>query len=76
MALYCSAQANWRTSGEREKAARRVWAGMTTGDRVLHIYERSKYDIKFHIFVLPILGRIFIFFLVDQTFDLILFLFI
>ena len=49
---------------------------VSTGDRVLQIYERSKYDIKFHIFVLPILGRIFVFFLVDQTFDLILCLFI
>ena len=57
MALYCSAQANWRIFGEREKAARRVWAGVSTGDRVLQIYERSKYDIKFHIFVLPILGE-------------------
>ena len=66
MALYCSAQTNWRSSREREEAARRVWAGMTTGDRGLHIYKRSNFDFKFHIFVLPILGRIFIFFLVDQ----------
>ena len=65
MALYCSAQTNWRSSKEREEAARRVWAGMTTGDRGLHIYKRSNI-IKFQIFVLPILGRIFIFFLVDQ----------